>query len=113
MRVRMALSMALHRGNLSALMYEGLAAPDAAQNWTFFRDSDDSSGGLREWPWEEDESGAAWQYDPNQALALLSSAAYSEAQPLTLSVNMPPALSPGGNPCDPGAQRIAEFVAQQ
>lgn len=112
-RVRTALSMALHRGNLAALMYEGFAAPDAAQNWTFFRDSSDSSGGLREWPWDEDELGAARQYDPNQALALLAAAGYGEEQPLTLGIDMPPSLNPAGNPYHPGAQRIAEFVAQQ
>ena len=112
-RVRTALSMALHRGNLAALVYDGFAASDAAQNWTFFRDSAESSGELRQWPWEADELGQAQQYEPNQALALLSAAGYSAENPLTLGVDMPPALNPAGNPYDPGAQRIAEFVAQQ
>ncbi|MDE2967339.1 MAG: ABC transporter substrate-binding protein [Chloroflexota bacterium] len=112
-RVRAALSMALHRGNLAALAYDGFAAPDAAQNWTFFPATGDSSGGLREWPWEEDELGGARQYDPNQALALLSAAGYSEEQPLALGVDMPPSVNPAGQPYDPGAHRIAELVAQQ
>lgn len=112
-RVRTALSMALHRGNLEALAHEGFAAPDAAQNWTFFPDPERTPDGLREWPWEESELGEAWRYDPNQALALLGAAGYSEEQPLQLGIDMPPALNPAGQPYDPGAHRIAEFVADQ
>lgn len=111
-RVRTALSMALHRGNLAALAYDGLAAPDAAQNWTFFRDPQ-SPDGLREWPWEESELGEAQRYDPNQALALLSAAGYSEEQPLALGIDMPPSQNPAGQPYDPGAHGIAELVAEQ
>ena len=111
-RVRRALSMALHRGNLAALAHDGFATPDAAQNWTFFRDQ---SGGseLREWPWDETELGDAQRYDPNQALELLSAAGYSEDNPLPLGIDMPPAVNPAGLPYDPGAHRIAEFVADQ
>jgi len=112
-RVRRALSMALHRSNLAALAYEGFAAPDAAQNWTFSSDTGDSSGWLREWPWEEDELGEAQLYDPNQALALLSAAGYSAENPLALGVDMPPSVNPAGQPYAPGAHRIAEFVAEQ
>lgn len=112
-RVRVALSMALHRGNLAALAHEGFAAPDAAQNWTFFPDPDQNPAGLREWPWAESELGEAQRYDPNQALALLGAAGFDEEQPLRLGVDMPPALNPVGQPYDPGAHRIAEFVAEQ
>lgn len=112
-RVRAALSMALHRGNLTALAHDGFAAPDAAQNWTFFRGSGESSDGMREWPWEEDELGEAQRYEPNQALALLSAAGYEADNPLTLNMDMPPSLNPAGQPYDPGAHRIAEFVAEQ
>ncbi len=112
-RVRAALSMALHRGNLAALAHEGLAAPDAAQNWTFFADPEQTPAGLREWPWEESELGDAQRYDPNQARALLAAAGFDEERPLPLGIDMPPALNPAGQAYDPGAHRIAEFVAEQ
>ena len=112
-RVRTALSMALHRGNLAALAHGGFAAPDTAQNWTFFRDFQQPPDGLREWPWNEDELGDSQRYEPNQALALLSAAGYSEENPLPLGVDMPPALNPAGTPYDPFAHGIAEFVAEQ
>ena len=112
-RVRAALSMALHRRNLAALMYDGFASLDAAQNWTFFRDSGESSSGLREWPWEDDELGEDRHFRPDQALALLSAAGYSEENPIEVNVDMPPSLNPAGNPYDPGPQRIAKFVIEQ
>ena len=112
-RVRAALSMALHRGNLAALVHDGFAASDAAQNWTFFPGSEQTPEGLREWPWEESELGEAQRYDPNQARALLAAAGFDEEHPLQLGIDMPPALNPAGQPYNPGVHRIAEFVAEQ
>ncbi|MCY3732780.1 MAG: ABC transporter substrate-binding protein, partial [Chloroflexi bacterium] len=113
-RVRAALSMALHRGSLAASVYGGLAAPDTAQNWTFFRDPQQTRYvALREWPWEEEELGEAQRYDPNRALGLLSAAGYSEGHPLQFGIDMPAALNPAGDPYDPGPHRLAEFVVEQ
>jgi len=111
-RVRAALSMALHRTNLAALTYNGFAAPGVAQNWTFFRDTQ-SPDQTREWPWSEAELAGSQRYDPDQALTLLSAAGYSDANPLRMRIDMPPALDPAGASYDAGAHRIAPFVADQ
>ena len=109
-RVRTALSIALHRFNLAALVYGGLAASDSAQNWTFFRDPQQPDQ-MREWPWDETELDDSQRYDPNQALALLAAAGYSEDDPLIIRVDTPPSLNPAGQPYNAGAHSIANFVA--
>ena len=109
-RVRTALSMGLHRGNLAALAYGGFATHDAGQNWTFFKDPDQPDA-MREWPWAETELGDSLRYDSNQALALLAAAGYSQDAPLIVRVDTPPNLNPAGQPYDAGAHRITSVVA--
>ena len=94
-RVRRALSMALDRTELAASVYDGFAAPDCGQHWAFVEDAA-SDWGFREWPWELSELGAPYQLDIDTAHALLSSAGYDAAAPLTIRIDAPPPPGPGG-----------------
>ena len=82
-RVRMAISRAIDRRQLARSVYEGLAAPDCAQNWTFVADPA-SEWGFREWPWDSAELGVAYRPDPTAANELLNAAGYSAASPLPI-----------------------------
>ena len=94
-RVRRALSMALDRTELAASLYDGFAAPDCGQHWAFVEDAA-SDWGFREWPWELSELGAPYQLDIDTANALLSSAGYDAAAPLTITIDAPPPPGPTG-----------------
>ncbi len=88
-RVRRALSMALDRTELAASVYDGFAAPDCGQHWAFVEDAA-SDWGFREWPWELSELGAPYQLDIDSANALLLSAGYDNAAPLTIRIDAQP-----------------------
>ena len=94
-RVRRALSMALDRTELAASLYDGFAAPDCGLHWAFVEDAA-SDWGFREWPWELSELGAPYQLDIDTANALLSSAGYDAAAPLTITIDAPPSPGPTG-----------------
>ena len=88
-RVRGAISRALDREQIAQWVYNGLAAPDCGQNWTFVADSA-SEWGFREWPWSLDELGESFSADAQAARALLAAAGYSAAQPLLIRLDAPP-----------------------
>ena len=92
-RVRRALSMALDRTELAASVYDGFAAPDCGLHWAFVEDAA-SDWGFREWPWELSELGAPYQLDIDTANALLSSAGYDAAAPLTITIDAQPSPEP-------------------
>ena len=111
-RVRRALSMALDRGAFSREMFDGFAAYDCRQNWTFFR-SAAGADDLREWPWEPTDLGPMATQDAQTAAALLRSAGYSEEAPLVLNLDVPPALSPASTELPVYEQTMATALAQQ
>ena len=94
-RVRRALSMALDRDAFAREMFNGFAAYDCRQNWTFFQPPDDP-GEMREWPWEPHELGQVVSHNPAEAASLIRAAGYDEDSPMTLNLEVPPSLSPFG-----------------
>ena len=88
-RVRTAISRSIDRELLAQWVYNGLAAPDCGQNWTFVADPA-SDWGFREWPWTLDELGESFQADAQAARELLAAAGYSAAQPLPIRLDAPP-----------------------
>ena len=67
-RVRTAISRSIDRELLAQSAYNGLAAPDCGQNWTFVADPS-SEWGFREWPWSVDQLGESFQPDAQAARA--------------------------------------------
>ena len=112
-RVRAALSQALDRPALAADLYDGLAAPDTGQNWAFVADHS-TDWGFREWPWEQNELGTAYQFDTVAANSLLAAAGFSGGAPLTITIDAPAESTPGGGPApfDPHG-RVVDAVAAQ
>ena len=112
-RVRQALSMSLDREALARNIYQGLAAADCAQNWTFAADGS-TDWGMREWPWALDELGAHFGHAPAAARELLAAAGYSDAEPLPVALDAPPTVLPTGDPTPESSQsRLIEGIAGQ
>ena len=99
-RVRRALSMAISRLGLAVRGYQGLAAADCGQNWTFVADAA-SDWGFREWPWEADELGRAFEHDVQAAGELMSAAGYTDDRPLMVGIDAP----------EDGGSAISSFAA--
>ena len=89
-RVRTAISRSIDRELLAHWLYNGLAAPDCGQNWTFVADPS-SEWGFREWPWSLDELGESFLPDAQAARQLLAAAGYTAEQPLSIQIDAPPA----------------------
>ena len=112
-RVRQALSMSLDREALAREIYQGLATAECAQNWTFVADGS-TDWGMREWPWTLDELGAHFGHAPAAARELLAAAGYSDAEPLPIALDAPPAVLPTGDPAPESSQsRLIELLAGQ
>lgn len=85
-RVRTAISRSIDRELLAHWVYDGLAAPDCGQNWTFAADPS-SEWGFREWPWSLDELGESFLPDAQAARQLLAAAGYTAEQPLPIRLD--------------------------
>ena len=108
-RVRTAISRSIDRGLLAHWVYDGLAAPDCGQNWTFVADSS-SEWGFREWPWSLDELGESFLSDAQAARGLLAAAGYTAEQPLPIHLDAPPDAEDAPRFAVPEHEPITEAV---
>ena len=83
-RLRLAFSLALDRRAFVDRHHGGQAALDCGMNWTF---TYDQQGQRREWPWSDREVGQTYRPDADEAAALLHSAGYDAANPLSISID--------------------------
>ena len=108
-RVRTAISRSIDRELLAHWVYDGLAAPDCGQNWTFVADSS-SEWGFREWPWSLDELGESFLPDAQAARQLLAAAGYTAEQPLPIHLDAPPDAEDAPRFAVPEHEPITEAV---
>ena len=108
-RVRTAISRSIDRELLAHWVYDGLAAPDCGQNWTFVADPS-SEWGFREWPWSLDELGESFLSDAQAARGLLAAAGYTAEQPLPIRLDAPPDAEGAPRFAVPEHESIVEAV---